>query len=175
MTFQQFAYRNVIRNSRVYAAFFMASIFSVMVFFIYSMLMFHPNIEDQFLQDIAFGGMFSSGNNSNYFYIVLFVLFDECFFTSTVKRVWSIAKFRNGQDQMNRLIFIETMILGFISITVGIFFGFSFSKFFFMVIREMFLLDSLPLYLSWKPFALTIFVFLSLFITISISSVMYYS
>ena len=37
----------------------------------------------------------------------------------------------------------------------------------------MFLLDSLPLYLSWKPFALTIFVFLSLFITISISSAMY--
>lgn len=42
-----------------------------------------------------------------------------------------------------------------------------------MVIRELFLLDSLPLYLSWKPFTLTIIVFLSLFIIISISSVVF--
>ncbi|HEY9582568.1 MAG TPA: ABC transporter permease, partial [Savagea sp.] len=57
MTFRQFAYRNVIRNRRIYAAFFMASVFSVMVFFLYSMLLFHPSIEDSFLQEIAFVGM----------------------------------------------------------------------------------------------------------------------
>src|SRR5690554_736345 len=57
MTFRQFAYRNVIRNSRIYAAFFMASVFSVMVFFLYSMLLFHPSIENRFVQDVAFLGM----------------------------------------------------------------------------------------------------------------------
>ena len=173
MTFQQFAYRNVIRNSRVYAAFFMASIFSVMVFFIYSMLMFHPNIEDQFLQDIAFGGMLVAE-----IILIIFTLFFlfysmSAFLQARSKEFGILLNLGMDREQMDRLIFIETMILGFISITVGIFFGFSFSKFFFMVIREMFLLDSLPLYLSWKPFALTIFVFLSLFITISISSAMY--
>ncbi len=50
VTFRQFAYRNVVRNLRIYAAFFMASVFSVMVFFLYSMLLFHPTIEDRFIQ-----------------------------------------------------------------------------------------------------------------------------
>lgn len=173
MTFQQFAYRNVIRNSRVYAAFFMASIFSVMVFFIYSMLMFHPSIEDQFLRDITFGGMIVAE-----IILVIFTLFFlfysmSAFLQSRSKEFGLLLYLGMEKRQLNQLIFIETLILGFISITVGIFLGFSFSKFFFMVIREMFLLDSLPLYLSWKPFALTIFVFLSLFIIISISSMFY--
>lgn len=50
MTFRQFAYRNVIRNRRIYAAFFMASMFSVMVFFMYSMLLFHPKMDEGFLE-----------------------------------------------------------------------------------------------------------------------------
>ncbi|MEK4487051.1 ABC transporter permease [Psychrobacillus sp. FSL H8-0484] len=173
MTFRQFAYHNVIRNSRVYAAFFMASIFSVMVFFVYSMLMFHPNIEDQFLRDIAFGGMLIAE-----IILIIFTLFFLFYSMSAFLQARShefgiLLNLGMEKQQLNRLIFLETMILGFISITVGIFFGYSFSKFFFMVIRELFLLDSLPLYVSWKPFALTILVFLSLFIIISISSVVF--
>lgn len=173
MTFRQFAYHNVIRNSRVYAAFFMASIFSVMVFFMYSMLMFHPNIEDKFLRDIAFGGMLIAE-----IVLIIFTLFFlfysmSAFLQARSKEFGLLLNLGMEKNQLNRLIFLETMILGAISITVGIFWGFSFSKFFFMVIRELFLLDSLPLYLSWKPFALTIIVFLSLFITISISSVVF--
>lgn len=58
VTFRQFAFRNVIRNRRIYATFFISSVASVMVFFIYSMLMFHPRVEDEFLREIAFQGMF---------------------------------------------------------------------------------------------------------------------
>lgn len=173
MTFQQFAYHNVIRNSRIYAAFFMASIFSVMVFFVYSMLMFHPNIEDKFLRDVAFGGMLVAQ-----VILIIFTLFFlfysmSAFLQARLHEFGILLNLGMERQQLNRLIFLETMILGFISVTVGIFFGFSFSKFFFMVIRELFLLDSLPLYLSWKPFALTIIVFLTLFIIISISSVVF--
>lgn len=173
MTFQQFAYHNVIRNSRIYAAFFMASIFSVMVFFIYSMLMFHPNIEDKFLRDIAFGGMLVAQ-----IILIIFTMFFlfysmSAFLQARLHEFGVLLHLGMERQQLNRLIFLETMILGFISITIGIFFGFSFSKFFFMIIRELFLLDSLPLYLSWKPFALTIIVFLSQFIIISISSVVF--
>lgn len=173
MTFQQFAYHNVIRNSRIYAAFFMASIFSVMVFFIYSMLMFHPNIEDKFLRDVAFGGMLVAQ-----IILIIFTMFFlfysmSAFLQARLHEFGVLLHLGMERQQLNRLVFLETMILGVISITIGIFFGFSFSKFFFMIIRELFLLDSLPLYLSWKPFALTIVVFLSQFIIISISSVVF--
>ncbi len=170
MTFQQFAYHNVIRNARVYAAFLLASIFSVLVFFVYSMLMFHPSIEDQFLQNIAFGGMFIAQ-----VILIIFTLFFLFYSMSAFLQARShefgvLLNLGMDKRQLNRMIFLETMILGVVSTSVGIFFGFAFSKFFFMVIREMFLLDSLPLYMSWKPFTLTILVFLSLYIIISFSS-----
>ena len=69
--------------------------------------------------------------------------------------------------QLNRLIFFETMLIGIASIVVGTILGFTFSKFFFMIVREIVLLPALPLYLSWKPFTLTVGAFLSLFIIIS--------
>lgn len=173
MTFQQFAYHNVIRNSRIYAAFFLASSFSVMVFFVYTMLMFHPTIEDQFLRDIAFGGMLIAE-----IILIIFTLFFLFYSMSAFIQARShefgvLLNLGMQKQQLGRMIFIETMLLGLISVTVGIFFGFSFSKFFFMVIRELFLLDSLPLYLSWKPFALTIIVFVTMFVVISFSSVVF--
>ncbi|WP_298470686.1 ABC transporter permease [uncultured Psychrobacillus sp.] len=173
MTFQQFAYHNVIRNSRIYAAFFLASSFSVMVFFVYTMLMFHPKIEDQFLRDIAFGGMLIAE-----IILIIFTLFFLFYSMSAFIQARShefgvLLNLGMQKQQLGRMIFIETMLLGLISVTVGIFFGFSFSKFFFMVIRELFLLDSLPLYVSWKPFALTIIVFVTMFVVISFSSVVF--
>ena len=112
MTFRQFAYHNVIRNSRVYAAFFMASIFSVMVFFVYSMLMFHPNIEDQFLRDIAFGGMLIAE-----IILIIFTLFFlfysmSAFLQARSKEFGILLNLGMEQEQLDRLIFLETMILG---------------------------------------------------------------
>ncbi|MBO8163223.1 MAG: hypothetical protein H0Z34_05780 [Brevibacillus sp.] len=45
MTFRQFACNNVIRNKRTYAAYFFSSVFSVMIFFMYAMFIYHPDIE----------------------------------------------------------------------------------------------------------------------------------
>ena len=167
MTFRQFAYRNVVRNRRIYAAFFMASVFSVMVFFLYSMLLFHPTIEDRFIQEMAIVGMGVSGNHIIYFYALFSVLFNAGVSSSSIQRVWDLLHLGMEKRQLKILIFIETMIIGIASIGVGTALGFTFSKFFFMVVREIVFLPALPLYLSWQPFALTIGAFLSFFIIIS--------
>lgn len=73
--------------------------------------------------------------------------------------------------QLIKLIFIETMLIGIGSSLVGILFGFAFSKFFFMLVREILHIPNLPLYISWEPFALTLSVFLSAFVVISYISV----
>ncbi|WP_236610096.1 FtsX-like permease family protein [Planococcus halocryophilus] len=75
------------------------------------------------------------------------------------------------KKQLNKLIFFEMLIIGTVSTVTGTVFGFAFSKFFFMVGREIMELDTLPLYVSWEPFLLTIVAFASLFIIISFVSV----
>ena len=171
VTFRQFAYRNVFRNGRIYAAFFMASCFSVAVFFIYSMLMFHPNLGRGVLGEVSLVGM--AGAEVILVLFTLFFLFYSmsAFLAARSREFGILLHLGMERRQLNRLVFIETMVIGIASIVIGIIFGFSFSKFFFMIVREMLYLEHLPLYLGWAPFLLTIGVFTSAFVIISYLSV----
>lgn len=173
MTFQQFAYRNVVRNRRIYAAFFMASMFSVMVFFMYSMLLFHPKIDDKFLREFAASGMIVA-EIILYIFTLFFLFYSmSAFLQARSKEFGLLLHLGMEKKQLNKLIFLETMLIGAVSVATGIFFGFAFSKFFFMIVRELLQLESLPLYVSYKPFALTIGAFFSLFIIIAMTSVVF--
>src|SRR5699024_11015236 len=130
MTFRQFAYNNVVRNRRVYAAFFMASVFSVAVFFLYSMLLFHPSIEDRFLQEIAFVGM-GFAEVTLYVFTLFFLFYSmRAFLQARSKEFGILIHLGMAKRQLQRLIFLETMLIGAAAIGVGTFFGFLFSKFF---------------------------------------------
>ena len=172
MTFRQFAYRNVFRNFRNYAAFFMASFSSVFVFFLYSMLMFHPEIENGFIGDASLGGMVIA--------MIILALFSwffiyfsmKAFLEARSKEFAILLMLGLEKKQLGKLLFLETMIIGTLSCISGILFGFAFSKFFLMIIREVLSLDSLVMYVAWQPFVLTFSIFMSAFIVISLGIVL---
>lgn len=173
MTFHQFAFRNVFRNFRVYAAFFLASFFSVLVFFIYSMLMLHPEIDTGFLGEVPILGMVLAE-----FILVAFSWFFifyslRAFLQARSKEFGILLQLGMERGQLAKLIVFETIIIGFVSIVIGMIFGFAFSKFFFMIVREILNLADLPMYFAWKPFALTFIVFMSAFIIIALVSVLF--
>lgn len=150
----------------------MASVCSVMVFFMYSMLMYHPRVQSEFVTDIAFYGMFVAE-----VILVLFMLFFlfyslRAFLQARSKEFGVLMQLGMEKKQLNTLILLEILIIGMASVVLGILFGFVFSKFFFMVIREILEISSLSLYFSWKPFALTIGTFMTLFIVISYVSIL---
>lgn len=171
MTFRQLAYRNVLRNFRSYAAFFLASVVSVMVFFVYSMFIFHPLFEEEGLGTLAVRGMLIA-EVVLYIFTLFFLFYSmSAFLQARSKEFGVLVHLGMTKKQLSKMIFFEMMILGSISTAAGIAFGFTFSKFFFMIGREIMELESLPLYLSWQPFLLTIGAFASLFIIISFISV----
>lgn len=148
----------------------MASFFSVFVFFLYSMLMFHPEIENGFLGNVYMEGMVIAE--------IILVMFSwffifysmKAFLETRGKEFAILLHIGMSRKQLSKLIFLETMLIGTFSILLGIAFGYAFSKFFFMIVRELLMLEELPLYFSWEPFLLTFTVFLSAFIVISIFS-----
>lgn len=173
MTFRQFAYRNVFRNFRNYAAFFMASFFSVFVFFLYSMLMFHPEMESGALIDLSILGMVMAE-----FVLVIFSWFFifyslRAFLEARSKEFAILLHLGMDRRQLGNLVFLETMLIGIVSSLSGILFGFAFSKFFFMIVREILDLQDLYLYFSWKPFLLTLIVFMSAFVFVSVGSIVW--
>lgn len=171
MTFRQLAYRNVLRNRRSYAAFLLASVVSVMVFFIYSMFIFHPLFEGAQLQFFALRGMLIA-EVVLYIFTLFFLFYSmSAFLQARSKEFGILIQLGMTKKQLNKLIFFETVILGAVSTVTGIVFGYAFTKLFFMIGREIMQLEQLPLYVSWKPFALTIAAFASLFLIISFISV----
>ncbi len=171
MTFRQLAFRNVFRNLRSYAAFLLASVFSVMVFFIYSMFIFHPLFEEEGFRELVVQGMFIA-EVVLYIFTLFFLFYSlSAFLQARTKEFGVLMHLGMSKKQLNKLVFFETMILGGLSTAAGILFGFAFTKFFFMIGREIMQLEELPLYFSWQPFLLTIGAFASLFIIISIISV----
>ncbi|RNF39394.1 FtsX-like permease family protein [Planococcus salinus] len=171
MTLRQLAYYNVLRNRRSYAAFFLASVFSVMVFFVYSMFIFHPLLEEDSLRVLAVRGMFIA-EIVLYIFTLFFLFYSmSAFLQARSKEFGVLVHLGMTKKQLNKLIFFETVILGGVSTVTGIAFGFAFTKFFFMIGREIMQLEALPLYVSWQPFVLTIAAFASLFIIITLISV----
>lgn len=149
----------------------MASFFSVFVFFIYSMLVFHPHMEQGYLGDVSLVAMVIAEIILVLFSIFFIFYSMRAFLHSRAKEFAILLQLGIERNQLTKLIFMETMIIGTASSVVGIIFGFAFSKFFFMIVREILKLPSLPLYISWEPFVLTLSVYLSAFIVISYVSV----
>lgn len=127
-------------------------------------------MEDGLLGNVSIVGMFGAE--------VILVLFSwffifysmKAFLESRSKEFAILLHLGMEKYQLNKLIFLETMLLGIISIIIGMIFGYAFSKFFFMIVREILMLEELPLYFSWEPFLLTMGVYLSAFIVIAILS-----
>lgn len=149
----------------------MASFSSVFVFFLYSMLMFHPKIEDGFLGDASILAMVLA--------MIILALFSWFFIYYSMKAFLEARSKEFGillmlgleKKQLGKLLFLETVVIGTLSSVSGIIFGFAFSKFFLMIVREVLGLESLVMYMSLEPFILTFAVFMSAFVIISITLV----
>ncbi|MDQ0417192.1 putative ABC transport system permease protein [Croceifilum oryzae] len=167
MNFRQFALHNTRRNARAYLAYFLCSSFSVMIFFTYAMFIFHPDIARndlgkntkillQAAEFVVFGFAF------------LFVLYSISSFLKVRSKEFGILTILGAQKkQLNHLIFFENMIIGSISILVGIVSGILLSKLFLLLGAKVIDIKELPLYFPIEAFGLTIIAFLALFIIVS--------
>ncbi|MEK4273866.1 ABC transporter permease [Paenibacillus sp. FSL R7-0026] len=177
MNFRQFAINNVVRNKRIYLAHFLSSTFSVMIFFTYALLLFHP--------DLKAGLKGSSGTVTllaNQGFVIaeiiififsfLFLLYSVGSFLKTRKKEFGIFLIIGmTRKQMNRLLFMENMCIGLASIITGIGLGIIFGKLILLICGSMLAVEnSLRFYFPLKGIALTAGAFLLLFIIIAMSS-----
>ncbi len=167
MTFWQFAFKNVTRNSRAYFAYFLSSSFSIAVFFSFAVYLFHPKLQNfSMISEISGLMIFSE---------VVIVLFSFFFLLYSIGSFLKVRKKQFGiltvlgisKKQLHRLVFTENMLIGILSIFFGIQFGFVFSQFFLLVTAKITHVPGIYLYGPTNAIILTTIVFLSLFIIVS--------
>ncbi|MGG2017881.1 FtsX-like permease family protein [Bacillus sp. S10(2024)] len=167
MTFWQFAFKNVTRNSRAYFAYFLSSSFSITIFFSFAVYLFHPRLQNA---DTTSGidTLMGVSEAVIVFFSFFFLLYSTGTFLKVRKKQFGVLTVLGiSKKQLKRLIFIENMLIGILSIFVGIQLGIVFSQFFLLVTAKITHMPGLYLYFPKGAILLTTSTFLGLFIFVS--------
>ncbi len=168
MTFLRFAFNNVYRNSRAYIAYFLSSSFAVMTFFTYLIFIFHPDIVNSEMGAMTKAAMIVAAYIT-FVFSFLFVLYSiSAFLKVRMKEFGILTVLGAAGRQLNRLIFLENMIIGTAAVTAGIIGGLVFSKLFLMVGSKALEMKELPLYVPGKALGIALSSFFALFLAISL-------
>ncbi|MDZ5605723.1 ABC transporter permease [Bacillus pseudomycoides] len=167
MTFWQFAFKNVTRNSRAYFAYFVSSAFSIAIFFSFAVYLFHPRLQNSNTID-AISGLMIASEVVIVFFSFFFLLYSIGTFLKVRKKQFGILTVLGiSRKQLKRLVFMENMLIGVLSIFFGIQFGLVFSQFFLLVTAKITFAPGLYLYWPKGAIILTATIFLGLFIVVS--------
>ncbi|WP_422659758.1 FtsX-like permease family protein [Paenibacillus sp. EC2-1] len=180
MNFRQFAVNNVLRSKRTYVAHFLSSAFSVMIFFTYGLLAFHPNLKDGIVSSSGTLSMLGTMGMTVSQYIVFvfsffFLLYSVGAFIKVRKKEFGILLILGmSRKQLNRMLFIENILIGAAAIITGIGIGFIFSKLILLISSKLLAVENgLPFYFPGKALLLTAGSYAMLFLLIALfSSVM---
>ncbi|HHL3300792.1 TPA: FtsX-like permease family protein [Bacillus cereus] len=170
MTFWQFAFKNVSRNSKAYFAYFVSSAFSIMVFFSFTVYAYHPRL--QIMNKLHEQDPLMNLAGMAQFVLVLFSFF---FLLYSIGTFLNVRKQQFGvltvlgisQKQLKRLLFTENMIIGMLAIFAGIQGGLVFSNFFLLVTSKLTSAKGLYLYWPTEAIIVTTVTFIILFFIVS--------
>ncbi|MFP7298303.1 ABC transporter permease [Neobacillus niacini] len=169
MTFRRFAFNNVVRNKRLYAAYFLSSMFTVMVFFTFAIFAFHPALAGSEMNSSVQTGM-NIAAGIIYVFSFFFVLYSMSSFLNTRKREFGLLMIQGmSLRQIRLMVFMENMVIGFFATAGGILFGLIFSKAILVLAENMLVMDAaFNFYIPILAVIVTFVSFILLFLFISI-------
>lgn len=175
MTFRQIAFHNILRNKRIYVAHFLSGAFAVMIFFIYAMLLFHPDLQGELASTSETIGHLSTIGLKVSQYLIfifsfLFLLYSVSSYLKTRKKEFGILMIHGmSPRQQNGLIFTENMMIGLASIIAGIASGLVFTKLTLLICAHILeIKKGLSFYFPDKAMWTTAGAFLLLFLLVSL-------
>ncbi|HDX9579523.1 TPA: ABC transporter permease [Bacillus pseudomycoides] len=171
MNFRQLAFSNVKGNWRNYKAFLISSCLSIFVFFMYASFIYHPDVVNG---NVSQKMRVEKGlETCNYIVILfsgLFILYSNSIFLRARKKELGLFTLIGAtKGQLGRMIMLEQMILGCISIVSGIAFGMLGLPLFFKAVSAVVGIEkALPFVWNGKAIAITAGVYLILFFVLSL-------
>lgn len=168
MSFPQFAFNNVKRNARAYFAYFLSSAFMVMIFFTFAVFVYHPDIGQLPMGPLK-RAVLQISEGVIFVFAIFFVLYSIGMFLKSRQREFGLLLLLGAtSSQINRLVFMENMLIGAGSIVTGIAGGLLLSKLFLLCGTRLMEIRELPFYWPTAAIWLTAVSFSLLFAGISL-------
>jgi putative ABC transport system permease protein len=158
VTLFEFAWKNISRDKRNYIYYFANCAFSVFVFFLFSVLSFHPALA-VIDPNSTMGLTLAAGEAVSVAFSICFISYSmRCFLKNRSRQLGLITILGASKKQLNRLVFLENMLVGILSIVTGILFGIVFSKFFLDIANRMIGVSEFVFYFPVQAMLLTVVV-----------------
>lgn len=167
MTLFEFAWKNISRDKRNYIYYFINCTFSVFVFFLFSVLSFHPALE-VIDENSSMGLTLAAGEVISVVFSICFISYSmRCFLKNRSRQLGLITILGASKKQINRLVFMENELIGFLSIVVGILLGLVFSRFFLDIANRMIGVTEFVFYFPGQAILLTVVIMGAVFFGIA--------
>lgn len=158
MTLFEFAWKNISRDKRNYIYYFVNCVFSVFVFFLFSVLSFHPALAVIDTHS-AMGMILAVGETISVAFSICFISYSMgCFLKNRSRQLGLLTILGASKSQLNRLVFMENMLVGMLSIATGIVFGLVFSKFFLDIANRLIGVSEFTFYFPIQAMLMTVVV-----------------
>ncbi|PFB75995.1 ABC transporter permease [Bacillus anthracis] len=167
MSFNHIVLQNILRDKWTYISYFLSSVFSILIFFLFSIVAFHP-----MLAIIQTGSTLSLVMilTSCIVYIFSFAFIIYSMFSFLKKKTKSLGIFMitgASMKQVRKMVFRENMLIAGVAIITAIVLGLVIAPLFLMVTKRVLQASSFGMYIPMQAIALTIFLFAILFFIVS--------
>ncbi|AIY74505.1 TPA: ABC transporter permease [Bacillus tropicus] len=138
MTLSSIALRNIQRNFKDYFVYFASMIFSIVIYFTFKALQYNSQMEKAAEASKKISGAFQVSSVMLIIFVAVFIIYSNGFFTRKRKKevgLYSLLGIR--KRQIGKMLFYENMLMGLMSLVIGIAIGSVLSKLFLELLVNM--------------------------------------
>lgn len=129
MTLSSIALRNIQRNFKDYFLYFASMIFSIVIYFTFKALQYNSQMKQAAEASKKISGAFQVSSVMLIIFVAVFIIYSNGFFTRKRKKevgLYSLLGIR--KKQIGKMLFYENMLMGLLSLVIGIVIGSVLSK-----------------------------------------------
>lgn len=167
MSFNHIVIQNILRDKWTYISYFLSSVFSILVFFLFSITAFHPMMEKIDTTSTLGLTMILA---SFFIYIFSFAFIIYSLFAFLKKKTKNLGVFMitgASMKQIRKMVFRENMLIAGAAMITAIALGLVIAPLFLMVAKKVLRAESFGMYVPFLSITLTIGLFTILFFVVS--------
>ncbi|MFC9541385.1 FtsX-like permease family protein [Lysinibacillus sp. NPDC056959] len=167
MSFNHIVVQNILRDKWTYVSYFLSSMFSIIIFFLFTVIAFHPSL-NSLAPDSTLGISLMLASMLVYLFSFIFIAYSIMSFLKKKTKTLGIFMITGASmKQIRTLVFRENILIGVMAIITAIVLGLVIAPLFLMGTKVVLKAETFGMYIPIKAIVLTIGLFLVLFVVIS--------
>lgn len=168
MSFNHIVIQNILRDKWTYVSYFLSSMFSIIIFFLFSVIVFHPNLKS-LDPNSTLGISLMLASMLVYLFSFIYITYSITAFLRKKTKTLGIFMITGASmKQIRKLVFRENLLIGILAILAAIVLGLVITPLFLMGAKVILKAETFGMYIPLQAISITIGLFLILFVVISI-------